>query len=62
MTNKIKMFLVFLAVSAIFSVFSFSDVFRGVRSASLIDASKTLLLDANMGDDDQDGLSDSDES
>lgn len=46
---------------AIFSVFSFFDVFRGVRSANIYDSAKPLAL--SLEDDvDQDGLSNSDEA
>jgi len=61
MTQKVKVLFVFLAVLAVVSVFSFLDVFRGVRSAKLNDPPKPLPLDISI-DADQDGLSDADES
>ncbi|OGM99129.1 MAG: hypothetical protein A2817_00315 [Candidatus Yanofskybacteria bacterium RIFCSPHIGHO2_01_FULL_39_8b] len=61
MTHKIKLFFVFLAVSAVVSVMSFFDVFHGVRSAKLFDSVQPLPIDTTQ-DADQDGLSDSDES
>lgn len=61
MTKQIKVFFVFLAVSAVVSVFSFFDIFGGVRSAKLFDAIEPLPIDITQ-DADRDGLSDSDES
>lgn len=60
MTPKVKLFFVFMAVSAVVSVFSFFDIFSGVRSAKLDDAAKSLLPVED--DADQDGLSNTDES
>lgn len=60
MNSKVKLFFIFLAVSAVVSVFSFFDIFGGVRSAKLSDATKPLSPVEN--DTDHDGLSDSDES
>lgn len=60
MTNKIKLFFIFLTAFAVISVFSFFDVFRGVRSALLDNTPKELP--ALPTDTDQDGLSDADES
>lgn len=61
MNQKIKVFFIFLAISAVVSVMSFFDVFHGVRSAKLFDSVQPLPLDI-IQDADQDGLSDSDES
>ena len=61
MNKQIKLFLIFLAVSAVVSVFSFFDVFGGARSVQLHDPPEPLKLDISI-DVDQDGLSDSDES
>lgn len=61
MTPKIKIFFISLAILAIVSVFSFFDIFSGVRSANLFDPAKPLPIDI-IQDADQDGLSDSDES
>lgn len=60
MPKKIKLLFIFLAVVAIVSVFSFFDIFSGVRSASI---SKSLdSLAPAVNDADNDGLSDTDES
>ena len=61
MPNKIKLFLTFLAVTAIVSVFSFFDVVGGVRSALIGSSIKPLAIDLTH-DADEDGLSDTDES
>lgn len=61
MTKQVKVFFVFLAAMAVVSVFSFLDIFGGVRSAKLFDDPKPLPLDITQ-DADQDGLSDTDES
>ena len=61
MTKQVKVFFVFLAFTAIVSVFSFFDILGGVRSAKLFDDVKPLPVDIAQ-DADQDGLSDADES
>lgn len=61
MNPKVKVFFVFLAVSAILSVFSFFDILSGVRSALIHETAKPIPLDITQ-DADQDGLSDADES
>lgn len=60
MTKQIKLFFIFIAVGAVISVFSFFDVFGGVRSANFSDAIKPLppLED----DTDHDGLTNAEES
>lgn len=60
MTPKVKLFLIFLALTAIISVFSFFDILGGVRSAKLLGVAKPLLSPEE--DVDQDGLSNTDES
>ncbi|MDP3696661.1 MAG: hypothetical protein Q8R55_01360 [Candidatus Taylorbacteria bacterium] len=60
MGTKIRLFFIFLAVSAVISVFSFFDVIGGVRSALIFDSVHPL---AQVSDDvDNDGLSNTDES
>ncbi|MDP3792902.1 MAG: hypothetical protein Q8Q89_04220 [bacterium] len=60
MPKKLKIFFVFLAAFAVVSVFSFFDVFTGVRSASFFESAKSLPpLET---DSDKDGLTDSEES
>ena len=61
MQKQIKVFFVFLAVTAVVSVFSFFDILGGVRSALLHGAIQPLAVDVAQ-DVDSDGLSDSDES
>lgn len=61
MTKQVKVFFVFLAVTAVVSVLSFFDIFGGVRSAKLFDAIEPLPVDIAQ-DADRDGLSDADES
>ncbi len=61
MTKQVKVFFVFLAFTAIVSVFSFFDILGGVRSALLHDAIQPLAIDT-VQDADRDGLSDSDEA
>ncbi len=60
MNNRIKLFLGFLVFTAVVSVFSFSDVFNVARS---LVAKPTEQPIANVdGDEDHDGLSNTDES
>lgn len=60
MQNKIKLFLIFLAIAAVVSVLSFFDIVGGVKSAMLGDSVKPL---PPVEDDvDNDGLSNSEES
>ena len=61
MPTKIKMLFVFLAIGAIFSVLSFSDVFRGAHSELIRDLAKPFPLGLEE-DADHDGLSNTDES
>ena len=61
MTNKIKLFFIFLAVTAVFSVLSLADVFRGVKSEKFSSPAGSVLS-APEEDVDHDGLSNSDES
>ena len=61
MLKKIKLLFIFLAVTAVVSVFSFFDILGGVQSALLHDAIQPLAVDT-VQDADNDGLSDSDES
>ena len=61
MPNKIKLFLTFLAVTAIVSVSSFFDVLGGVRSAFIGETIQPLVIDL-IQDADNDGLSDTEES
>ncbi len=61
MTKQIKVFFILLAFSAVVSIFSFFDIFTGVRSALLHEPIKELETDL-INDADNDGLSDTDEA
>ena len=60
MPKKIKLLFTFLAVSAIVSVFSFFNIFSGIKSAIISTVVESLVVIED--DADQDGLSNSDES
>ena len=62
MNSKIKVFFVFLAVLAVFSVLSFSDILRGIHSANLSNTLKSSALSGQGDDIDNDGLSNVEES
>ena len=62
MNSKNKVFFVFLAVLAVFSVLSFSDILRGIHSANLSNTLKSSALSGQGDDIDNDGLSNVEES